>query len=124
MIAEIDIMIAEADSKRSGMGMAAVKALLVYVHTQMGSLLEEYALANESPSSSPAPAVLKGLMVKIQESNVGSRSLFEKLGFRQEGSVNYFGELKMVMDLDQLVGQSWWAQASEDWTQVAYGEVA
>ena len=116
---EVDIMIADEDNRRSGMGTAAVCALLVYVQVQLGFILEEYVM--NGPKGGQTGAALKNLMVKIQADNQGSRSLFEKLGFQQKGGVNYFGEVKMVMELAELQSQPWWDQALGDWIQIPYG---
>lgn len=119
---EVDIMIADQDSRRVGMGRAAVCAVLVYVQVQLGFMLEEYVM--NGPKDGQTGAALKGLVVKIKEGNQASRGLFEKLGFRQEGGVNYFGEVKMVMGLADLQSQPWWEQALADWIQVPYGGLA
>ncbi|CAH0021006.1 unnamed protein product, partial [Clonostachys rhizophaga] len=63
---------------------------------------------------------LRGLIVRIKEGNDDSRALFQKLGFRQQGEVNYFGEIKMALDLDALQEQEWWASALEEYHEVRY----
>lgn len=120
LIGEVDIMIAETECRGTGMGISAVKALLVYVQIQMGFILEEYVMNSKETGDQ---ASLKGFMVKIKEKNSGSRSLFEKLGFRQEGGVDYFGEFKMVMDAADLQKQSWWEPMLGEWEQLPYGSL-
>ncbi|KAG5983247.1 hypothetical protein E4U55_000471 [Claviceps digitariae] len=86
---EIDVMIAEKGHWRKGYGRAAVEGLLVYVRRNLERILGEYGGGEAS---------MVGLMAKIKEGNGGSRALFEGLGFRQSGGVNYFGEVVMVME--------------------------
>lgn len=90
---EVDVMIASPSHRGRGMGRAAVQALLAYLRRHMGEMLAEYGGGGE----------LKGLMVKIKESNAGSRALFDKMGFEQRGGVNYFGEVVMVKGWDDGV---------------------
>ncbi|RSL92732.1 hypothetical protein CEP52_013648 [Fusarium oligoseptatum] len=76
---EVDVMIASPSHRGRGFGRAAVQALLTYLRRHMSEMLAEYGGGE-----------LKGLMVKIKESNKGSRALFDKMGFVQRGGVNYF----------------------------------
>merc|ERR1712000_442372 len=119
LVGEIDVMVADPDFRNQGMGKAAVMALLVYIQVQMGFILEEYVMSKQADGVSGAS--LKAFFVKIKEGNVASRKLFERLGFRQEGQKNYFGEYKMVMPLDELQKQPWWDNALADWIQIPYG---
>lgn len=107
LIGEVDVMIADKEHRGQGYGEAAVRSLLLYLHTHLSAILEEYAQGGTTPS-------LRALMVKIQESNKGSRALFEKLGFKQMGDVNYFGEVKLVLDWEDGV-----KDRSESWTTAA-----
>ncbi|KAG5951186.1 hypothetical protein E4U53_003597 [Claviceps sorghi] len=94
---EVDVMIAEKGHWRKGLGRAAVEGLLMYVRRNLDGILREYG----GPR-----ARMVGLMAKIKEGNRGSRALFEGLGFRQSGGVNYFGEVVMVIawrDVEELV---------------------
>jgi methionyl-tRNA synthetase len=59
-------------------------------------------------------------MVKIQEGNAASRTLFQTLGFKQQGEVNYFGEVMMAMIWDELKKQDWWEGAVGDYREVEY----
>ncbi|CAI6097180.1 unnamed protein product, partial [Clonostachys chloroleuca] len=145
LVGEVDIMIAERASRGRGMGKAAVCALLVYIHRHVRGLLAEGdarllrrgSTASRTSSISSANAVtdadwldvnlagrgqrsLRGLIVRIKEGNDDSRALFQKLGFRQQGEVNYFGEIKMALDLDALQEQEWWASALEEYHEVRY----
>ena len=113
LMGEVDVMIAHTDHRRHGLGRAAVCALLVYIQRHLDQILQQYADGQQKGQ-------LRLLMAKIKEGNAGSRALFEKLGFRQDGEVNYFGEVKMVMGWDGLLSSNWWGQASEDYREVAY----
>ncbi|CAH0040658.1 unnamed protein product [Clonostachys solani] len=143
LVGEVDIMIAERASRGRGMGKAAVCALLVYIQRHVRGLLAEGDARRGSTSSSIISSAssatattdadwldvnlagrgeraLKGLIVRIKEGNEDSRALFQKLGFRQQGEVNYFGEIKMALDLDALLEQEWWASALEEYHEVRY----
>lgn len=117
---EVDIMIADPDYRRIGMGKAAVMALLVYIQVQMGYVLEEYVMNGPDGLTS---ASLKFFFAKIKERNDASRRLFEGLGFKQEGPVNYFGEVKMVLSVADVQQQPWWNAALSDWGQIGYGSL-
>nr|CEG05613.1 unnamed protein product [Fusarium clavum]CEG05984.1 unnamed protein product [Fusarium clavum] len=106
---EVDVMIASPSHRGQGFGRAAVCALLVYIRKHIDGILAEYG-AKE----------LKGLMVKIKEGNKGSRALFEKLGFVQKGEVNYFGEIMMTIEWEEVLKKNWWKGAEEDFTEVKY----
>lgn len=92
---EVDVMIAAKHHRGKGTGEAAVRAMLTYIRRNLAAILREYA---QGESLDEDKIRLVGLMAKIKEDNVGSRGLFTKLGFTQEGEANYFGEVKMVMD--------------------------
>ncbi|KAI0977498.1 acetyltransferase domain-containing protein [Xylaria arbuscula] len=119
---EIDIMIAAPEHRRKGHGEAAVRAFLWFLGGNLKSILDEYAVISSSSSShshSASPAagngavtkqetnkvprgkekkpILKKLVAKINAENQGSIRLFENLGFRRDGEVNYFGEVSMVL---------------------------
>lgn len=110
---EVDVMIAEKQCRGQGIGKGAVCALLVYIQRHMGSILEEHAAGQQ----------LKGLMVKIKEANAASRALFRNLGFVQKGDVNYFGEVLMVMEWDDLEKKGWWEPAVADYCELSYREL-
>ncbi|QPG97077.1 hypothetical protein C2857_005724 [Epichloe festucae Fl1] len=115
---EIDVMVAERGNWRKGYGGASVRCLLVYIWRNLRGILREYA-AKEGTAAAAAAAAggkMVGLMAKIKEGNEGSRGLFGKLGFRQSGEVNYFGEVMMVMsweEVERLV-EGWMGMAEED----------
>ncbi|KAF4453027.1 putative METHIONYL-TRNA SYNTHETASE, mitochondrial [Fusarium austroafricanum] len=106
---EVDVMIASPSHRGQGLGQAAVCALLVYIRKHIDGALAEYG-AKE----------LKGLMVKIKEGNKGSRALFEKLGFVQKGEVNYFGEVLMTIEWDEVLKRDWWKGAEDEFREVRY----
>ncbi|GAB0146782.1 hypothetical protein EsHS_00007170 [Epichloe bromicola] len=109
---EIDVMVAERGNWRKGHGSASVRCLLVYIWRNLRGILREYA----AKEGTAAGGKMVGLMAKIKEGNEGSRGLFGKLGFRQSGEVNYFGEVMMVMsweEVERLV-EGWMARTEED----------
>jgi methionyl-tRNA synthetase len=116
---EVDVMIAEYDCRGKGMGKASVCALLVYIQRHLDAILDEFA-SSQDTTTAATPPELKDLMVKIKEGNAESRALFGKLGFRQRGEVNYFGEVTMGLDMASLAGQNWWEAASADYTEARY----
>ncbi|PSR90791.1 GNAT domain-domain-containing protein [Coniella lustricola] len=95
-VGEVDIMIAGEYDRRKGLGLAAVTAFLHYIWSNLDAILAEYASDIEDKDNG-AGLELKLLMAKIKTTNAGSIALFKRLGFEQEGEVNYFGELKMVL---------------------------
>jgi RimJ/RimL family protein N-acetyltransferase len=101
-VGEVDIMIADQQHRGKGLGRAVVQAFLQYVSRNLEGIMREYAEDKDMPS----PPGLKLLMAKINEGNGKSLTLFKSLGFEQEGEVNYFGEVKLVLRrLDELVGE-------------------
>lgn len=121
LIGEVDVMIASKDHRRNGSGEGAVRALLLYLQRHIFDVLTEYSSASGKKS-----VRLKSLMAKIKESNAGSRALFEKLGFKQQGEVNYFGEVKLVADwVDGIEALDLaWAAAASDYNEVGYSHLA
>ncbi|KAL6830995.1 tRNA synthetases class I (M) domain-containing protein [Trichoderma sp. SZMC 28015] len=100
---EVDVMIANTQHRGKGVGEAAVRSILAYIRRNLPEILKEYA---QGEKLNVEKVQLVGLMAKIKQENTGSRALFKKLGFKQEGEANYFGEVKMVM--------SWEASGSGD----------
>lgn len=98
---EIDVMIAGQQHRGKGTGEAAVRTILAYIQKNLTGILDEYA---QGEKLNKDKIQLAGLMAKIKEDNTGSRGLFNKLGFRQEGEANYFGEVKMVMSWEEVEG--------------------
>jgi methionyl-tRNA synthetase len=112
LVGEIDIMIAAKEHRGHGLGQAAVRALLVYIHRNLKNLLLEYDGSGDSE--------LRGLMVKLKEGNKASRMLFERLGFEQKGEVNYFGEVMLVLGWSQLATERWWDESAKDFSELEY----
>lgn len=98
-VGEVDIMIAGQGDRGKGLGKAAVLTFLHYIWTNRDGILGEYQAGETSlPKGGGGESLrLKVLMAKIKADNVGSIALFKGLGFEQEGDVNYFGEIKMVL---------------------------
>ncbi|KAH6626914.1 GNAT domain-containing protein [Chaetomium sp. MPI-SDFR-AT-0129] len=118
---EIDIMIASPSHRGQGAGRGAVQAFLQYILRNVEGIMREYVEdkgaegeggaegAAEGQAEGQAegeglgevrvvtPPRLKMLMAKIGQGNEKSLALFKGLGFVQEGEVNYFGEVKLVL---------------------------
>ncbi|KAJ4302192.1 methionyl-tRNA synthetase [Collariella sp. IMI 366227] len=92
-VGEVDIMIADQVHRGKGMGRGVVQGFLQYVARHVEGIMREYA---EDKDMEVAPG-LKLLMAKINQGNGKSIALFRSLGFEQEGEVNYFGEVKLVL---------------------------
>lgn len=102
-IGEVDIMIADPKDRGKGLGRATVATFLHYIVHHSAEILREYASGEAKGQNSDAkPAELRLLMVKIKANNEGSIALFNSLGFTQQGGTNYFGEIKMTLDLDNF----------------------
>lgn len=101
-VGEVDIMIADRQHRGKGLGRAVVQAFLYYIHRHMDGIMKEYSEDKDLPS----PPQLKLLKAKINKDNKASIALFERLGFKQEGDVDYFGEVKLVLrDLNTLAAE-------------------
>jgi len=96
---EVDIMIADELNRSKGFGSAAVKALLYYVSSHSKAIMNEYLKGCQPPVAAGRLALV---MARIKAENVGSIALFKNLGFEQQGEVNYFGEIKMVLPEKQF----------------------
>ncbi|KAK4148155.1 GNAT domain-containing protein [Dichotomopilus funicola] len=104
---EIDIMIASPSHRGQGAGRGAVQAFLQYILRNGEGIMREYVedkgadAGGEAEGTGEArvvtPPRLKMLMAKIGQGNEKSLALFKGLGFVQEGEVNYFGEVKLVL---------------------------
>ncbi|KAL2162706.1 hypothetical protein VTH06DRAFT_6542 [Thermothelomyces fergusii] len=111
-VGEVDIMIADRRQRGRGLGRAVVQAFLYYVHRHLDGVVKEYAEDKDMPS----PPRLKLLKAKIKQDNKTSIALFERLGFEQEGGVDYFGEVKLVLrDLSRLA-----AEVPEGYAELVY----
>ncbi|KAK1979302.1 N-acetyltransferase [Colletotrichum cereale] len=119
-VGEVDVMVASKEHRGKGIGYAAVTALLKYVHRNKERILAEY-VEGEGKTGEGRAAELKGLMVKIKENNAASIALFRRLGFVQKGEVNYFGEIRMILeDLGQFLASSAGVKAAEEYSEVVY----
>lgn len=96
-VGEVDIMIAGQGDRGKGLGKAAVSTFLHYIWRNRHEILGEYQSGEASLAKTGGSSRLVVLMAKIKSDNVGSIALFKGLGFEQEGDVNYFGEIKMVL---------------------------
>lgn len=96
-VGEVDIMIAGQGDRGKGLGKAAVSTFLHYIWSNRDGILGEYQAGEMGSATSGGSLRLEVLMAKIKSDNVGSIALFRGLGFQQEGEVNYFGEIKMVL---------------------------
>ncbi|KAK1778340.1 GNAT domain-containing protein [Copromyces sp. CBS 386.78] len=105
-IGEVDIMIASEEHRGKGLGRAVVSGFLQYIARNLEGVLREYytgerELANSNNNNNDSPMLkrprLRMLMAKINKDNAKSIALFKSLGFEQEGDVNYFGEVKLVL---------------------------
>ncbi|KAK0720060.1 GNAT domain-containing protein [Lasiosphaeris hirsuta] len=115
VVGEVDIMIAGSKDRGKGVGRAVVSAFLHYICRNSDSILEEYNTNSDGGRNKAAPK-LKMFMAKIKQDNSKSIALFRSLGFKQEGDVNYFGEVKFVFqDLDRIS-----ANVPEGYAEVAY----
>ena len=116
VIGELELMIARKDLHRKGYGRASLLTLMGYVLFHWPTIYQEYTTGTppvpgpptpESLSDKPAGTTpplrpqLKYLRVKIQQGNVGSIALFEKVGFKRTSSQpNYFGEVELRWKYD------------------------
>jgi RimJ/RimL family protein N-acetyltransferase len=101
-VGEVDIMIADIKDRGKGIGKGVVLAFLQYIFRNLEGVLGEYAQGNGDEKVVPR---LRMLMVKIKAENAGSIKLFRSLGFTQEGEVNYFGEVKLVLrEFGNIIG--------------------
>lgn len=99
-VGEVDVMVAESVERGKGIGRGAVLALLHYIFRNLKGILEEYDTSSDEDlhSDNGGELQLKQFMVKIKQTNTASLALFKSLGFVQEGAVDYFGEVKLVLE--------------------------
>ena len=115
-VGEVDIMIAGQQHRGKGLGRAVVQGFLQYVARNLACIMREYVEDKDMASATGAGPGLKLLMAKINQGNDKSLALFKSLGFKQEGEVNYFGEVKLVLrDLDTLA-----AEVPEGYAELVY----
>jgi len=125
-VGEVDIMIAESAERGRGFGRAAVTALVHYISCNLSSILQEHhrgEAKQEANITETAPGSkmdlhlhLRQLMVKIKQANAASIALFNSLGFVQDGHVNYFGEVKLVLNDYAALA----SQAPEGYRELVY----
>ncbi|KAJ4389197.1 hypothetical protein N0V93_006660 [Gnomoniopsis smithogilvyi] len=96
-VGEVDIMIAGQGDRGKGLGKAAVSTFLHYIWKNRDEILREYQAGETGLTKTDGGLRLEVLMAKIKSDNKGSIALFKGLGFEQDGDVNYFGEIKMVL---------------------------
>lgn len=98
IVGEVDIMIANSDSRGKGFGKLAVRVFLLYVEKHLDKVLNEYKTGAESNQ------ILEfgGFIVRIKASNEASIALFRGLGFERKGEANYFGEILMTMPFGKV----------------------
>ncbi|KAK3403565.1 GNAT domain-containing protein [Sordaria brevicollis] len=102
-VGEVDIMIASAEHRGKGLGRAVVGGFLQYISRNLEGILREYYEGGSKQNGGNnggkggETVKMKMLMAKINKDNVKSIKLFKALGFEQEGEVNYFGEVKLVL---------------------------
>ncbi|PHH61796.1 hypothetical protein CDD81_7960 [Ophiocordyceps australis] len=127
VVGEVDVMIAATEHRGRGLGIGAVRALLGYVVRNVDALMAEYQGGQNSKSqgvesgSAQSPpddskAELRGFMVKIGQNNHASRALFAKVGFKERGQVDYFGEVTMVMAWEDVVDKA----AGKEYREMKY----
>jgi RimJ/RimL family protein N-acetyltransferase len=98
IIGEIEIMIATPSARRKGLALSSLQAFMSYITSHLDQILEEYRVGSDERSE----RYLKYVRVKIDKDNEGSVGLFSKMGFEKVGEVNYFGEVEMRMDAEEL----------------------
>lgn len=102
--AEVEVMIAEPQYRRQGLAASALSALLHY------AVRHRIHLQPKSVTGLVEPRKLV-LVVRIGQSNVGSISLFQKLGFSVTKDANIFGEIEMRYIADLSKGAARWDEA-------------
>lgn len=95
VVGELELMIAESEYRRRGIGRAALRVFMGYIHRHWGEIAAEFR--STSCASTDAGRQLSYLRVKINQENTGSIRLFEGLGFEKvgDGKANFFGEVEL-----------------------------
>ncbi|KAK5656307.1 hypothetical protein OQA88_4687 [Cercophora sp. LCS_1] len=113
-VGEVDIMIAGVQDRGKGVGRAVVSSFLHYLQRNLDGVLTEYKTSRLGDNAELPK--LRQLVVKIKADNAASIALFKSLGFTQEGGVNYFGEIKLVLhDFEKV-----FAAAPEGYAELIY----
>jgi GNAT superfamily N-acetyltransferase len=111
---ELELMIAESDHRRKGLGKTALLTFLEYIVRHEGQILEEFHRGGPTPGSAQHGTTDVAVerrqfgyfTVKIASSNRGSIALFEALGFtKTSDQESYFGEFELRLDRGKLVGE-------------------
>ncbi|KAF4553947.1 Acetyltransferase (GNAT) domain-containing protein 2 [Elsinoe fawcettii] len=121
VVGEVEIMIASLSARRQGRGLAALRCFIAYIKAHLEEILTEYAAglepetngASETGGGQHREVELSYLRVKIGQENQGSIALFEGVGFRRVGGVNYFGEVEMRRNVE-------WMSDEEGGREVGY----
>ncbi|KAF2134121.1 acyl-CoA N-acyltransferase [Dothidotthia symphoricarpi CBS 119687] len=96
VVAELEIMIASPSHRGRGLALECLLAFIAYLRRNLSSILAE---AN-------GRVKLAYLRVKIDQHNLRSVRLFERLGFEREGAgANYFGEVELRRRLGSEDGE-------------------
>jgi RimJ/RimL family protein N-acetyltransferase len=104
IVGELEIMLAHKPARGQGLAQEVLLAFMWYIVTSLTRILEEYHAGSEAEACH-----MKYMRVKIDQHNVQSLALFQRLGFKKIGEEpNYFGEVEMRMqmeDVKQKVGE-------------------
>lgn len=110
IVGEIELMIAEKEKQRHGLGRASLLCFLTYIATHETEIVRVFLhgharnpdqgqstqTAQEQTQEQDEETKLAYLMVRIGATNECSLALFEGLGFRRmTDETNYFGELEL-----------------------------
>lgn len=98
IIGELEIMLAHKTARGQGLAQEVLRAFMWYIITSLTSILEEYRAGSDAGKCD-----LKYLRVKIDQHNVRSLALFQRLGFEKMGEEpNYFGEVELRMQMENV----------------------
>jgi RimJ/RimL family protein N-acetyltransferase len=104
IIGELEIMLAHRPARGQGLAQEVLLAFMWHIVTSLTCILDEYRAGSDAEMR-----YMKYLRVKIDQHNVQSLALFQRLGFERKGEEpNYFGEVEMRMqmeDVEQKVGE-------------------
>lgn len=102
-VGEIELMIAEENSRRQGCGKAALLIFIQYISARLEAILTEFC----EGSSACAGCELAYLRVRINEHNLASIALFEGIGFiKVTEKANFFGELELRLRFSDCLSRS------------------
>lgn len=93
LVGELELMIAEKQNQRRGLGKASLLMFIKYVLAHEKELVHAYF---EQPRGLSQTSSLAYLRVKVGETNARSINLFESLGFEKTDiTPNFFGEWEL-----------------------------